>query len=135
MSYVLVLHNGDMSGDCEEMELEVNDYKGLTMNKIVKDLLTPELLCRELLGMNARETKKALKDPDHFIHEEIKMYKDTKLWKGAWVLDIKTHQKLTDGLKYAEEPGNDSSAYAMQALIKGMSRSFAVATIGKQAKG
>lgn len=131
-NYMIVLHNGDMEGDCSEYEYGVKEYKGITIKNVRSEMLTPKFMA-DYLGMSLPEYKKAQKDPESFVHEELE-FMDTKEIVGAWVVPIAKHKKIIKGLEYAPDCGNDSSTYAMQSLLKGLWKAFAIATIGKKAK-
>jgi hypothetical protein len=117
MKYEVHFHEGNMEGDCAEAHI-VTDNLDITFEQALKQLHSVE-------GMKLNWC--ANEDLEDFIE-------CNNDFVGAWIIDQPTSEKIWNALQYAEEPGGDSAVYAMQALMKGIYKSFAVKSIGKKAK-
>ncbi len=111
---VAIVHDGTMDGDCPLADM--------TPIKIPAN--SPKL--SQLKNAWKRQMIKEYGENDaEYVEDEINEI------KGAWLLEEKTFNQICKGMDYAPEPGNDSSAYAMTSLLKGMFHTFAIKRIGR----
>ena len=120
-SIVAIVHDGTMDGDCP-----LGDFTEIKVSGtcVPENILADSVKLAFLKNLWKEEMIK-LNGEDEYIDDEVKEI------KGAWLFDEEVYVRVCNGMSYAPVPGNDSSCYAMQSLMKGMFHEFAFVRIGK----
>ena len=121
-TYTIHFHDGSMEGDCSEANL-LTDNPTITFKAALKELNTVNGMKRNwCVGNSPAE-----------IEAELEDFKDcNEGLVGAWIVPADIEKKFNQASKSMSYAGNDSAAYAQQALWKGFYKAFAVRTIGKK---
>lgn len=116
--YKAYFHDGSMEGDCQEASLPI-ESPDISWSELKSRLLTPE-------GANHNWHITHPEDVEDFIECSDDLV-------GAWIVDESTEKKFREAMKCMYYPGNDSAAYAQQAVWKGLYRAFSIKSVGQQA--